>query len=225
MKIDAIITGSTGMVGKGVLLECLDHDDVNSVLVINRRSVGINHPKLREILHQDFTDLSDVEYELKGYNACFFCLGVTSAGMEEDKYSKLTYDLTIYFAELFNKLNENATFCYVSGQGTDSTERGNAMWARVKGKTENDLLKMPFNNAFMFRPGLIVPRRGVKSTVRAFNVFYVIVSPFLALLQLFGVKFIDTVIIGKAMINSVSKNREKRVLEVKDIMEMSRLGE
>jgi putative NADH-flavin reductase len=147
MKVRAIVTGATGMVGEGVLHECLLHDDVEQVLVINRRPCGITHPKLKEILHGNFFDLSPVASELSGYNACFFCLGVSSVGMKEPEYTRLTYDITMHFAETVVKQNQGMTFCYVSGAGADSTEHGKMMWARVKGKTENDLVNLPFKKA------------------------------------------------------------------------------
>src|SRR5476651_2638272 len=142
-KIRVIITGSTGMVGEGVMHECLLHPDVEAVLVINRKPDGVVHPKLKEIVHKDFFDLSAIEDQLKGYNACYFCLGVTSLGKKEPEYYKLTYTLTLNFAQTLVKHNPDMTFCYVSGAGTDSTESGKIMWARVKGKTENDLMKLP----------------------------------------------------------------------------------
>ena len=134
MKIKAIITGATGMVGKGVLLECLEHPDVESILVINRKPIELVHPKLKEVIHSDFFDLTSIENELKGYNACFFCLGVSSLGLTEQEYHHLTYNLTTHFAHTLIKLNDNMVFNYVSGTGTDSTEKGNSMWARIKGE-------------------------------------------------------------------------------------------
>jgi putative NADH-flavin reductase len=162
MKIKAIITGATGMVGEGVLHECLNHPDVESVLIINRKPYGLKHEKLKEIIHKDFFDLTLIEDQLSGYNACFFCAGVTSLGKKEEEYKRLTYNLTMNFAETLVKVNgeksKEITFCYVSGTGTDSTEKGKTMWARVKGKTENDLMKLPFKNAYAFRPGYIFHR-------------------------------------------------------------------
>ena len=150
MKIKAIITGVTGMVGEGVLHECLNHSEVESVLVISRKPCGVKHEKLKEIIHKDFSDLSSIEDQLAGYNACYFCAGVSSVGKKEDEYKRITYDLTLNFAKTLFKLNSDMTFCYVSGVGTDSTEKGKSMWARVKGKTENDLLKLGFKDAYMF---------------------------------------------------------------------------
>ncbi len=164
MKIRAIITGVTGMVGEGVLHECLQNPDVERVLIINRRPSGFSHPKLTEIVHQDFFNLAPVKDRLTGYNACYFCLGVSSVGMKEDEYRRMTYDLTMHFAQTLAPLNPDMTFCYVSGASTDSTEQGRLMWARVKGKTENDLMKLPFRAAYMFRPGYMHPTPGLKNT-------------------------------------------------------------
>src|ERR1700722_12021251 len=154
MGIKAIITGATGMVGEGVLPECLNHPDVEQVLVINRKSGGISHPKLREIIHADFFNLAPIEQRLAGYNACFFCLGVSSVGMDKDQYKHITHDLTLNFAQLLAAKNPDLTFCYLTGAGTDSTEQGRIAWARVKGATENALLHL-FKNSYMFRPAFM----------------------------------------------------------------------
>jgi nucleoside-diphosphate-sugar epimerase len=144
LKLRVIVTGATGMVGEGVMHECLQNDAVESVLVINRKPCGVSHPKLKEIIHADFFNLSPVENQLAGYNACFFCLGVSSVGMKEPEYYRMTYTLTMNFAETVLKQNSGMSFCYISGASTDSTEKGRMMWARVKGKTENDLLRLRF---------------------------------------------------------------------------------
>ena len=151
MKI--IITGATGMVGEGVLHVALNHPEVEGVLIVNRSSIGITHPKLTEIIHADFFNLDPIANRLKGYDACLFCLGVSSVGMKEETYFKLTYTLTMQFAQTFLRENPNASFSYISGVATDSTEKGRSMWARVKGKTENDLISMPFKATYCFRPG------------------------------------------------------------------------
>jgi len=214
MRIKAIITGSTGMVGEGVLHECLLHPDVESVLVINRRPCMVQHQKLKEILHQDFSDFSPIEKELTGYNAGYFCMGVSSVGMKEETYRHLTYDLTLSLARLLAKLNPDMTLCYVSGAGTDSSEKGRIMWARVKGKTENDLLRLPFRNAYMFRPAFIQPTKGLQHT----HLFYRALAPFFPLWKLLFPHYLLTLKeIGLAMINSVNKGPDKRVIEVKDI--------
>src|ERR1700744_2355761 len=159
MKVKVIVTGSTGMVGEGVLLACLDHPEVEQVLAINRRPAGRTHPKLREIIHSDFFDLGPVEPQLAGYNACFFCLGVSSVGMKKEAYQHVTYDLTLNFAQALARQNADPAFCYVTGAGTDSSEKGRISWARVKGATENALLRM-FRRAYMFRPGFMKPTPG-----------------------------------------------------------------
>ena len=217
MKIKPIITGTTGMVGKGVLLECLDSPDVESVLVVNRQSLGFQHPKIKEVVHKDFFDLSAIVEEMKGYDTCFFCLGVTSAGLTEQAYTQLTYDLTLNFAKTFISQNPASVFCYVSGAGTDSTEKGRVMWARVKGRTENALLAMPFKAAYMFRPGFIEPMKGIKSRTKLYNTLYVILRPLFPLFRAMPKYATDTVRVGKAMINVATKGYEKKLLECKDI--------
>lgn len=207
------------MVGKGVLLECLDHDDVEEVLVVNRSTVGMEHPKLKEILHKDFFDLSAIKDQLQGYNACFFCLGVSAAGMSEEKYHRLTYDLTIHFAETV--VNREMIFVYVSGQGTDSSEQGRMMWARVKGKTENALLKMPFRNAYMFRPGVILPKKGIKSKTKLYQAAYTILRPFFPLMEK-SASVTDTTKVGLAMIQAALYGTDKKHLENKDINELAK---
>ena len=219
MKINPIITGSTGMVGEGVLHESLMHPDVGKVLVINRRPCGIRHEKLTEIIHSDFYDLSPVADSMKKYDTCFFCLGVSSVGMGEDDYYSLTYTLTMHMAELLLSQNPDMTFCYVSGAGTDSTERGRINWARVKGKTENDLMKMPFKKVYAFRPGFLQPSKGSKN-IHGFYAIFRLLYPVLRILM---PKYVSTLKeLGLAMINSASQGYEKPVLEVKDIIELSK---
>lgn len=163
-KIRAIVTGGTGMVGEGILRECLKRDDVEAVLAINRRPCGITHPKLKELILPDFMDVTTIAKVVDGYNACYFCLGLTSLGKTEAEYSRQTYTLTLNFAKILCQVNPFMTFCYVSGKGTDSSQKGSIMWARVKGKTENDLLKLPFDKVFSFRPGFIRPVKGYINT-------------------------------------------------------------
>ena len=219
MKISAIITGTTGMVGEGVLMESLIHPDVEKVLVINRRSCGITHPKLTEILHPDFLDLTPVADRLVGYNACFFCLGVSSVGMKEDVYYSMTYTLTMHMAEILSRQNPGMTFCYISGAGTDSTEKGRLNWARVKGKTENDLMKLPFKRVFAFRPGFMLAAKGAKNVPGYYSAFRFLYSPLRALFP----SFVSTLKeVGIAMINSIIYGYEKSVLEVKDIVALSK---
>lgn len=214
-KIRAIVTGVTGMVGEGVLFECLHHPQVEAVLVINRRPCGFSHPKLTEIIHQNFFDLSAIEEQLKGYNACYFCLGVSSVGMKEAEYTHLTYDLTLYVAQILSKHNPDMTFCYVSGASTDSTEKGRLMWARVKGKTENDLMKLPFKQVFAFRPGLMKAAPDAKNTPKLYN-YLSWLYPILH--KLFPNSSCLLSEVGQAMINVTLNGFEKQVLEVKDIV-------
>lgn len=217
-----IMTGATGMVGKGVLLECLDHSEIEEVLVIGRNTVGMDHPKLIEILHADFSDFSPIRDRLGKYDACFFCLGISSAGMNEESYRTITHDFTMALAGILYEMNPELTFNYVSGMGTDSTEKGRVMWARVKGGTENDLIKMGFRQAYMFRPGIILPRRGVKSGTRLYRLFY---TYFLWLLKFVKIlapnSIVDTTQFGLAMINTVSRGYKKNILDPKDILLLS----
>jgi hypothetical protein len=217
MKINVVITGSTGMVGKGVLLECLDNSQIESVLVINRESVGIRHPKLKEIIHRNFSDLAAIRSQLTGYNACFFCLGISSAGLSEKVYSEITFDLTVHFARNLAELNPDMTFCYISGAGTDSSEKGRVMWARVKGRTENALLNMGFKAAYMFRPGLIKPMRGIRSKTGLYNAVYVIIRPLFPLLKSIPGMITDTDMLTRALIYVTASGYNKKVLETRDI--------
>lgn len=202
------------MVGEGVLYECLNHPDVESLLVINRRSISTNHPKLTEIVHNNFYDLSGIENRLSGYNACFHCLGTTSIGKSKEEYTKITYNLTKTLADTLSKLNSDMIFCYVSGAGTDSTEKGKVMWARVKGKTENYLLNLGFNNAYMFRPAFILPTKGLRNTLTLYKIF----SPLLPIVRFLFPRYVCTLKeVGQAMINCFKKGHEKKILEVKDI--------
>jgi hypothetical protein len=219
MKINAIITGTTGMVGEGVLMEALLHPDVEKVLVINRRPCGFTNPKLTEILHPNFLDLSPVADKLVGYNACFFCLGVSSVGTKEDVYYSMTYTLTMHMAEILSGQNPGMTFCYISGAGTDSTEKGRLNWARVKGKTENDLMKLPFKKVFAFRPGFMLAAKGAKNVPGYYSAFRFLYPPLRALFPAFVSTLKE---IGIAMINSVIYGYEKSVLEVKDIVALSK---
>lgn len=219
MKIKAIVTGATGMVGEGVLHECLLYPDVESVLVINRKPCGVKHEKLKEIIHNDFFNLALIENQLSGYNACYFCTGVSSVGKKEDEYRHITYELTLDFAKTLLKLNPDITFCYVSGVGTDSTEKGKIMWARVKGKTENDLLKLPFKAAYMFRPGFIKPTKGLKNAYKAYKFF----TPFYPIFRKLFPKYVVTLEeIGLAMINVTLSGSDIKVFECKDIVELSK---
>ena len=218
-KIKIIITGSTGMVGEGVLHECLLHQNVESVLVVNRKPCGVQHEKIKEIIHKDFLDLSSIESELKGYDSCYFCAGVSVVGKTEEEFRKITYDLTLHFANTLLKLNPGSEFCYVSGDATDSTEKGKIMWARVKGKTENDLMKLPFKGAYMFRPGYIQPTKGLKNT----KGFYKVLAPFYPFWKiLFPKHLVKLEELGKAMINSTLFGYDIKILECVDIVKLSK---
>ena len=208
-----IITGATGMVGEGVLLECLENPAVKQVLVINRRRGGVSHPKLREIIHRDFFDLSPIAPQLNGYNACFFCLGVSSIGLTEEEYKRTTYDLTMHVAELLAKLNPDLTFCYVSGLGTG----GKAMWARVKSATENALMQL-FKKSYMFRPGFMKATRGQKNVNRYYK-YVAWLYPIARLLYPSGISTLQEV--ARAMINVATTGYPKQILEVKDIKVLS----
>ena len=207
------------MVGEGVLHECLQDPRVESVLVINRKPCGILHSKLKEIIHKDFFDITPIESQLSGYNACFFCLGVSSVGMKEAEYYNISYTLTINFAQILSNFNTGMTFCYISGAGTDSSEKGRMKWARVKGKTENDLMKLPFTAAYAFRPAFMLPTKGLKNTLpycKYIIWLYPVVHPLLP--QYFG----TLKELGLAMINSVIFGSDKMVLEAKDIAELAK---
>jgi uncharacterized protein YbjT (DUF2867 family) len=219
--MNVLLFGGTGMVGQGVLRECLLDPDVERVLSVVRSATGEKHPKLLELVHQDFLDFSGIEHELSGFDACFFCLGVSSAGMAEDRYRRVTYDFTMAAAETLARLNPEMTFIYVSGMGTDSSERGRSMWARVKGQTENALLKLPFKAAYMFRPAAIVPLHGIKSKTKLYQVFYVLAGPLLRWLHTHWPKYVtSTEQVGRAMLKAAKQGASKRVLENLDINKM-----
>jgi len=218
MKIKAIIFGATGMVGEGVFIEALKHENIESVLAIGRRSCARSHAKLKELIHDNFFNYSMIEEQLKGYNACFFCLGVSSVGMNEQEYTRITYDLTIQAAATLSRLNPDMTFCYVSGTGTDSSEHGRLMWARVKGKTENDLTKLPFKAVYLFRPELMKPTEGQKN-VKPILKAAVKLYPILKILTPKNVCKLEDV--GLAMIRAVESDYPKKILENKDVAELA----
>jgi uncharacterized protein YbjT (DUF2867 family) len=216
MKI--ILFGATGMVGQGVLRECLADPDVTSVLAVGRSPTGQAHAKLHEVLHDNFLDFSSIESPLVGFDACFFCLGVTSVGLSEERYRHLTYDIAIAAATTLARLNPGMVFIYVTGAGTDSTEQGRVMWARIKGKTENDLLKLPFKGAYMFRPGAIQPLHGVRSKTAWIQAIYVVAAPLLTLLYKIAPKYVTTTEqVGRAMIKVAKRGFPRPVLESEDI--------
>lgn len=217
MKV--IITGASGMVGEGVLNECVFSEKVSSILVIGRRPCGYEHSKVKEILINDFMNLSGQEESLSGYDACFFCSGVSAVGKSEEEYTKITYDLTLYFANFLLKLNQGMVFSYVSGQGTDSTEKGFSMWARVKGKTENELIKLPFIKVYNFRPGYMHPTPGLKNTLSWYNYIKI----FYPLIKVITPNSATTLgELGQAMIKSVLQGYPKNTIEVPDILKIAK---
>jgi len=214
-----LITGVTGMVGEGVLHECLLSSEIDKVLVVSRRPCGVQHPKLKEIVHKDFFDLSSIESQLSGYDACFFCLGVSSVGMKKEEYEKMTYDLTMGFAKTLVRINPGMSFCYISGAGTDSTEKGRSHWARVKGKTENDLQKLGFKQTWLFRPGILKPTKGLHNTLG----FYKWMGWLIPVIEILAPSSVSSLAaLGQAMINVASRGYEKNILEVKDIKRVTR---
>ena len=216
MKV--IITGATGMIGRGVLLECLDHPEVEEVLAIVRTSTGEQHAKYKELIHKDFADFTSVKDQLQGYDACYATMGLSVAGLSEEKYTHLTYNMTMALAKTLYEINPDMTFNYVSGVGTDSSEKGRTMWARVKGKTENDVMKLGFKKAIMFRPGGIIPLRGIKSRTPMYQFMLTYFLWMLKLIQWINPNSItDTTRIGLAMINSHKKGTDGTILMPKDI--------
>jgi uncharacterized protein YbjT (DUF2867 family) len=216
-----VLLGATGMVGRGALLEALDDPEVTDVLTLGRARTGESHPKLRELEHQDLLNVAPIEDTLRGYDACLFCAGVSSVGLTEAQYSRLTFDLTLAVAQTFLAANPGSTFAYVSGQGTDGTERGRMMWARVKGRTENALSALPFRAATMFRPGFIHPERGIRSRFRLYRVFYGLMRPFSSLLVRFAAST-NTRLLGLAMLEAVQRPPRERVLDNRAINELGR---
>ncbi|WP_454824489.1 NAD(P)H-binding protein [Paraburkholderia xenovorans] len=221
MKV--LIFGATGMVGQGVLRECLRAPDVEAVQTVGRTRSGQLDPRLTEVIQPDLTDTRAIEASLKGFDACFFCLGVSSAGLREAEYSRLTYDLTMAVAQTLARLNPQMTFVYVSGSGTDSTGQGRSMWARVKGRTENALRRLPFKGVYLFRPGVIEPLNGARSKTRSYRLFYTLAKPFLSTLRaLLPNQILSTEDIGLAMLAVARHGAGKAVLETADIRALSR---
>ena len=215
MKV--LIFGATGMVGQGVLLECLRDPDVELVMTIGRTATGIRDPKLREIVHRDLLDYSGMEASLQSFDACFFCLGVASSGMSEADYERVTYGFPLAAAEALSRVNPGMTFIYVSGSGTDSSEKGRSMWARVKGRAENSLLRLPLK-AYMFRPGFIEPLDGIQSKTPMYRRFYKVIKPVLPMLRrAFPSQIASTREIGQAMLNVAKQGYAKQILETRDI--------
>lgn len=219
MKLKIIIFGSSGMIGQGVLHECLANPDIEAVLTIVRTPQHINHPKVREIVHSDFFSFEPLQQEFSGYNACLFSLGVSAVGLSEKEYRKITYDLAVAAAEVLYRANPQITFCYISGKGTNAN--GSQMWSRVKGDLENKLLSM-FPNAYMFRPGFIQPLNGIKSKTRLYNAVYAVFKPFFFLLKHYTSGVTDTSTLAKAMISVAQHGYKTRILESADINKTGR---
>ena len=219
MPIKVILTGATGMVGEGVLLECLQHPEVMEVLIIGRRHYDMTHPKLKELLVKDFTKLNGLDQQLSGFDACLYCAGITSVGMSEADYTHITYDIPLSLANKLLSLNPNMVFSHISGGSTDSTEKGKVMWARVKGKAENALMKLPFRKVYNFRPGLMKATKGQKNL----QSWYFIVAVLYPVMRIFiPGKVLLLRDVGLAMINSVIKGYPKSILEVPDIQALAK---
>ncbi len=213
-KLRIVLTGATGMVGEGVLHEALNSNHVEKVLVINRKPCGVVHEKLTEILHKNFFDLAPIAEELEDYNTCFFCLGVSSVGMGETEYYRMTYTLTMHVAEFLSRHNSDMVFCYISGAGTDATEKGRIMWARIKGKTENDLRFLPFKRVYNFRPAMLEPTKGLKNTLK----LYKWMGWMMPLIKKLAPNYFSTLReLAHAMINVSIHGFSRPILEVKDI--------
>lgn len=220
MGYNILITGSTGMVGKGVLLECIDHSSISGINLINRRSVDIEHPKINEMIHGEFQDFSGLSDSLRSLDACFFCLGISALGKSEQEYTRVTYDITLKLARLLSGINHEMVFCYVSGAGTNI--ESNSMWARVKGRTEQDLLKLPFKKVVLFRPGYIQPLRGIRSSTGWYNAVYRITSPIYPVIKsLFPNSVTNTSKIGLAMINCLTHDNHPQILDNQNINKLA----
>jgi len=221
MKV--LIFGATGMIGQGALRECLLDPEVEAVLTVGRSPTGARHAKLRDIVHPDLFDLAAIEPELRGFDACFYCLGVTSGGLSEAEYTRLTYTLAINIAGTVSRLNPSMTFLFVSGAGADSSEQGRIMWARIKGKTENAILRLPFRAAWVFRPAVVRPAHGERSRTTAYRVLYSLMKPILPVLQrLMPGYVVTTGEIGRAMLAVARRGAPKKVLESADIAAVAR---
>ena len=209
MKV--IITGSTGMVGKGVLIQCLEDNRIKKILLVNRTSIKLNNPKIKEIICDNFLNLADYEKDFIGYDACFHCMGISVVGSSDEYYKTTTYDITKIITDLVFKGNKNAVFNYVTGEGTDSSEKGPIRWARIKGKTENYILQKGFKDSYMFRAGIIIPEKGIKSRTKIYNLFYVLMRPVYPILKL--LPFITTTSkLGNAMINTLFFSYKKKII-------------
>jgi uncharacterized protein YbjT (DUF2867 family) len=220
--MNILIFGATGMVGKGVLRECLLDSDVERVLTVGRAPTGTKHSKLTEMVRKDLFDYAEIENQLAGFDACFFCLGISSAGMNEADYSRITHDMALAAAAALLRLNPEMTFIFVSGAGADSTERGRVMWARVKGKTENALLRLPFKAVYVFRPGIIQPLHGIQSKTPGYRLVYAVAKPLLPIARrLFPNYVLTTEQIGRAMLAAAKRGAAKPILDAPDIRALS----
>ncbi len=216
--MNILMFGATGMIGQGVLRECLRDPDVHLVTTVARSPSGVAHPKLREVVHGDLQHFAPIEHELSGFDACFFCLGVTSAGMTEADYERVTYGIANAAAGTLARLNPRMTFIFVSGAGADSSEKGRVMWARVKGKAENAVLRQPFKASYVFRPAVVQPLHGIRSRTAAYNILYALTRPLMPLVRfVFRGNVLTTEQMGKAMLIAARHGAPKRVLESKDI--------
>jgi nucleoside-diphosphate-sugar epimerase len=221
MKV--IITGSTGMVGKGVLLQCLEDNRIKKILLINRTSIKINHIKIKELICDNFLNLANYQKDFTGYDACFHCMGISVVGSSDEYYKKTTYDITKVIVDLVFKENKNTVFNYVTGEGTDSSEKGPIRWARIKGKMENYILQKGFKDSYMFRAGIIIPEKGIKSRTKIYNLFYVLMRPVYPILKL--LPFITTTSkLGNAMINTLFFSYKKKIINNIHINKISFLG-
>jgi uncharacterized protein YbjT (DUF2867 family) len=221
--MNIIVFGGTGMVGQGVLRECLHAVDVTSILSVGRSALASPHPRVRSIVHANLWDYSAIAHNLKGYDACFFCLGVASAGMDEASYTRITYDLTLAVARALLELNPDMVFVYVSGAGADSTESGSRMWARVRGKTENALGRLPFKSVYVLRPGVIQPLYGARSKTALYRIFYTALAPLLTVARrFFPAMVLSTEVMGRAMLNLVRHKPPLKVLGARDIYTVAR---
>jgi uncharacterized protein YbjT (DUF2867 family) len=221
--VKVLIFGATGMVGQGVLRECLQAPDVELVQTVGRTPTAQQHPRLRELVHADMLDYSATEAALSGFDACFFCLGAASPGMSEQAYTRVTYDLTLAAATTLARLNPRMVFVYVSGAGADSTEKSRVMWTRVRGRTENALLRLPFKGVYIFRPGMIQPLDGIRSKTVAYRTFYSLAKPLLpALRAMFPDQVLSTTQVGRAMLAAARGGAPKPVLESADINQLSK---
>jgi uncharacterized protein YbjT (DUF2867 family) len=224
--VKVVLFGATGMIGSGALIECLAHPDVEAVLAVGRRSSGVVHEKLSEVLQDDFLDYSAISDRLRVYDACLFCLGVSAAGMSEAEYTRVTHDFTVAAAEAFFAMNPDRTFCYISGQGADSTERGRVMWARVRGRLENRLLGMGLGPVWIFRPGFVQPKKGVRSSTTLYNAIYAVLGPIYPLLETAAPKHVTSSDrLGLALIRAARDGAPKAILgnaEINALAELER---